>query len=139
YDSHHRRVECIRTIRFRDLLLGGETAENASPEKIAFALADEVVDEPMSLPHWNHDVKQWIGRVRLAARAAPDYQLPLYSREECVACLARAFHGLRLFKDAVEKPLLASFKALLSRDQQEFVELLAPTSLKLSSGGVLKL
>ncbi len=139
YDPRHRRVECIRTMRFRDLLLGGESVENADPEKIARALAEEVVDEPMSLPHWNHDVKQWIGRVRLSSHAAPDYDLPTYSREECVRCLARAFYGLRLFKEAKEKPLLAAFKALLNRDQQEFVEMLAPASLPLLSKAVLKL
>jgi ATP-dependent helicase HrpB len=136
FDRRERKTKKFRAVYFRDLLIGGEAISSTqadSYEGESQSLAEALVDEPQSLPRWDHEVRQWIWRVKWVGDLQPDLKLPSYSREDCIKCLARAFKGLESFKEAKGKPLLEHFKGLLSEAQQDAVEDEAPESIELHS------
>ncbi|MFA5192089.1 MAG: ATP-dependent helicase HrpB [Verrucomicrobiia bacterium] len=139
YDRAQRRVACVRLLRYRDLILDHSHQNCTHPKEAAAALAKEFLNDEIELPHWNHELKQWLARVRLVARTFPELELPAFDGAAKLECLSRALSGTLLYKEAKERPLLPAFRDRLTAVQRDFVNDLAPEAVTISNGKRLKL
>ncbi|MFA6561358.1 MAG: ATP-dependent helicase HrpB [Verrucomicrobiia bacterium] len=139
YDRTQRRVACVRLLRYRDLILDHSHQNCSHPKEAAAALAKEFLDDEIELPEWNHELKQWLARVRLVAQTFPELELPAYDDAAKIECLSRALSGTLLYKEAKERPLLPAFREHLNAVQRDFVNDLAPLAVTLSNNKRFKL
>ena len=142
YDRTHKRVAAVRQEKLLGLVIHREhlTGDTGfSPALSGACLADAHLEGCFELPLFNHAVKQWIGRVNLVAAALPELDFPPINAAAMRECLARAFTGLKLAKDAQAQPLDAAFAAHLAPEQREWLNELAPTSVPWTDDRRLKL
>ena len=139
YDRAQRRVACVRLLRYRDLILDHSHQNCTHPKEAAAALAKEFLDGVIELPLWNHELNQWLARVRLVARTFPELELPAFDAAGKLECLSRALSGTLLYKEAKERPLVPVFRNRLDAVQRDFVNDLAPEAVTLSNGKRCKL
>jgi ATP-dependent helicase HrpB len=134
YDRTHKRVAAIRYVRFQDLVIAQEHSRGVDPNGSAMALASAYVDGLFELPQFSHDLKQFIARVNLVARAAPELDFPKFDQPALARALARAFHGLTLTKEAQAVPLKDAIQKHLQPEQLEWLNELAPASIAIPPG-----
>src|SRR5262249_24360665 len=91
------------------------------------------------LPLLNHEIKQFIGRVNLVTAVLPELDFPPLDEGAILKCLTYAFTGLTLVKEAQATQLREAFFAHLAKEQMEWLNELAPTSIAWSDGRKLKL
>ncbi len=142
YDRTHKRVAAVRQEKLLGLVIHREhlTGDTGfSPALSGACLADAHLEGCFELPLFNHAVKQWIGRVNLVAAALPELDFPPINAAAIRECLARAFTGLKLAKDAQAQPLDAAFASHLAPEQREWLNELAPTSVPWTDDRRLKL
>ena len=142
YDRTHKRVAAVRQEKLMGLVVHREhlTGDTGFAPKLSGAcLADAHLEGCFELPLFNHAVKQWIARVNLVAAALPELDFPPIDSAAIRECLARAFTGLKLAKDAQAQPLDAAFAAHLAPEQREWLNELAPTTVPWTDDRRLKL
>ncbi|MBI5687363.1 MAG: ATP-dependent helicase HrpB [Verrucomicrobia bacterium] len=139
YDRTQRRVACVRLLRYRDLILDHSHQNCTHPKEAAAALAREFLDDEIELPHWNHELEQWLARAALVAKHFPELELPAFDDAAKLECLSRALSGTLLYKEAKERPLLPAFRDYLTAVQRDFVNDLAPQAVTLANDKRFKL
>ena len=139
FDRLHKRVAAVRRLRFVDLVIGTEHLRELDPERSGQCLADAFSRGAFDLPQLDHELKQFLARVNLLARAVPDLEFPPFDGPALVKALGRAFRGLGLVKEAQSAPLKAAFRAHLEPAQLEWLEELMPTQIPWHDGRKLKL
>ena len=87
----------------------------------------------------NHDLKQLIGRVNLVNAVLPELELPPFDPAAVTECLARAFAGLTLVKEAQATHLRDEFLKHLGRERIGWLDELAPTTIPWPDGRKIKL
>jgi ATP-dependent helicase HrpB len=139
YDRTHKRVAAVRLVRFRDLVIHHEHQRELGPQASGRCLAEAYRKGYFELPLYNHELKQLISRVNLVVAAMPDLEFPPFDETAITSCLARAFEGLTLAKEAQATPLRNVFVEALAKGQLGWLDELAPTSLPWPDGRKLKL
>jgi len=139
YDRTHKRVAAVKLIRFRDLIIHHEHQREVDPKASGQCLAEAYSKGYFELPLFNHELKQFISRVNLVVAAMPGLEFPPLDKTAITGCLARAFAGLTLAKEAQATPLRDAFLQALAREQLGWLDELAPTSLPWPDGRKLKL
>ena len=139
YDRTHKRVAAIKLTRFLDLVLQEEHQREVDPTAAGHALAEAHAKGWFELPLFNHETKQLIARVNLLAAARPELEFPAFDQIRVAGCLARAFAGLTLAKEAQATPLRDWFRRDLPAGQLEWLEELAPLQISWPDGRKLKL
>ncbi len=138
YDRTHKRVAAVKLVRFHDLVLHHEYQRSVDPEAAGRALADAYANGHFELPQFDHELKQLVGRTNLVRAVMPEMEIPAFDQPAIVHCLARAFRGLTLAKEAQTTPLKPAFLEHLGPKLQ-WVDELAPTSVPWLEGKRLKL
>ena len=77
--------------------------------------------------------------MNLVVAALPELEFPPFDEAAITSCLARAFEGLTLAKEAQATPLRDAFLQCLAAEQRGWLDELAPTSLLWPDGRKLKL
>lgn len=139
YDRTHKRVAAVKVIKFGDLIIHHEHQREVDPEASGRALAEAARAGLFELPLLNHDVKQFMARINLICTAMPELDFPPYDEPAITRCLAWAFRGLTLAKEAQTKPLKEHFLKHLAPEQIAWVDELAPTHITWIDGRKLKL
>jgi ATP-dependent helicase HrpB len=139
YDRTHKRVAAIKLVRFRDLVIHHEHQREVDPKASGQCLAEAHRKGYFELPLFNHELKQFISRVNLVVAAMAGLEFPPFDEVAITGCLARAFAGLTLAKEAQATPLRDAFLQALAREQLGWLDELAPTSLPWPDGRKLKL
>lgn len=139
YDRTHKRVAAIDVIRFLDLVVDQQHRRDVDPVASGQSLADACMRGWLDLPNLDHAVQQWIGRVECLRVAVPELELPSLRTDGKQRALETAFRGLTLGREAQSVTLLPAFRAVLSKEQQAFVEELAPPHIPGSDGKNWKL
>ncbi len=139
YDRTHKRVAAVKLVRFRDLVIHHEHQREVEPKASGRCLAEAYRKGYFELPLFNHELKQLISRVNLVVAAMPGLEFPPFDEAAITACLARAFEGLTLAKEAQATPLRNAFSQALAPEQLGWLDELAPTSLPWPDGRKLKL
>jgi ATP-dependent helicase HrpB len=139
YDRTHKRVAAVKLVRFRDLIIHHEHQREVDPKASGQCLAEAYRKGYFELPLFNHELKQFISRVNLVVAAMPDLEFPAFDEAAISRCLARAFEGLTLAKEAQAAPLRQAFLQTLAGEQLGWLDELAPTSILWPDGRKLKL
>jgi ATP-dependent helicase HrpB len=139
YDRTHKRVAAVKLVRFRDLVIHHEHQREVDAKASGRALAEAARKGYFELPLFNHEVKQLIQRVNLVVAVRPELEFPVFDEDAIAACLARAFEGLTLAKEAQATPLREAFRRHLAPEQLGWLNELAPTSISWPDGRQLKL
>jgi ATP-dependent helicase HrpB len=136
YDRTHKRVATIRVLRFQDLVIAQEHCREVDPHESALALAEAHLAGLFELPQLSHELKQFIARVNLVARAAPELDFRAFDQPALKDALARAFHGLTLAKEAQAIPLKDAIQKHLQPGQVEWLNELAPATIAIAGKSV---
>jgi ATP-dependent helicase HrpB len=139
YDRTHKRVAAVKLVRFRDLMVHHEHQREVDAKEAGRALAGAARKGYFELPLFNHEIKQLIQRVNLVVDVRPELEFPAFDEEAIAGCLARAFEGLTLAKEAQATPLRDAFRHHLAPEQLGWLDELAPTSIPWPDGRRLKL
>jgi ATP-dependent helicase HrpB len=139
YDRTHKRVAAVRLVRFRDLVIHHEHQREVDAKASGRCLAEAHRKGYFELPLFNHELKQLISRVNLVVAAMPELEFPPFNEAAITTCLARAFEGLTLAKEAQATPLREVFVQALAREQLGWLDELAPTSIPWPDGRKVKL
>jgi ATP-dependent helicase HrpB len=139
FDRLHKRVSPVRRIRFLDLVVATEHQRESDPGLSGRCLAEAFARGGFELPQLDHELKQFIARVNLIARALPQLEFPAFDGAALVAALDRAFRGLTLVKQAQSAPLKEAFRAHLAPEQIAWLDELMPVHLPWTEGRRLKL
>ncbi len=139
YDRTHKRVAAVKLIRFLDLVIQHEHQKEVEDAASGRCLAEAARKAWFELPLFNHEIEQYIARVNLVCAALPELEFPPLDESAVTACLARAFAGLTLAKEAQAVRLRDAFRAHLQPAQREWLDELAPRSLAWPDGRQLKL
>jgi ATP-dependent helicase HrpB len=83
-------------------------------------------------------VKQFIARVGLLHATMPELEFVPFDEAAVIACLARAFRGLSLVKEAQAAPLVHAFHRHLEKGQIEWLNELLPPSIPWLDKGTTK-
>ena len=84
-------------------------------------------------------LKQFIGRVNLVCAAMPELEFPPFDEKAIVSCLARAFSGMTLVKEAQAIHLREEFARHLAPEQSAWLNELVPVQIEWHDGRKLKL
>ena len=129
FDRTHKRVAAVRLVRFGDLVIHHEHQREVLDAPAGACLADAYQKGWFELPLLNHDLKQFIARVNLLAAALPELEFPPLDAAALTHCLARAFAGLTLVKEAQAAPLRESVQGHLVPEQRAWLDELAPAAI----------
>jgi ATP-dependent helicase HrpB len=139
YDRTHKRVAAVKLVRFLDLVIHHEHQRDTDPAASGRALAGAYSNGWFELPLFNHEIKQFIGRVRLVTAAMPELEFPRFDQPAVLDCLALAFAGLTLAKEAQATHFRDEFRKHLAKEQIDWLEELAPMQIAWPDGRKLKL
>jgi ATP-dependent helicase HrpB len=139
YDRTHKRVAAVRLVRFRDMVIHHEHQREVDPKASGRSLAEAHRQGFFELPLFNHELKQFISRVNLVVAAMPELEFPPFNEAAITTCLAHAFEGLTLAKEAQATHLREFFVQALAKERLGWLDELAPTSIAWPDGRKVKL
>jgi ATP-dependent helicase HrpB len=139
FDRTHKRVSAVKLIRFRDLVIHHEHQREIDPVASGKSLADAWRRDFFELPLFNHDVKQFIGRVNLVCAVSPELEFPELDDKAVTARVAKAFAGLTLVKEAQAMHLSGEFHKHLAKEQLAWLDELMPLQIEWADGRKVKL
>ncbi len=139
FDRTHKRVAAVKLIRFRDLVIHHEHQREVDPAAAGRCLAEAFQKGWFELPLFNHEVKQLVGRVNLVCAVMPELEFPPFDQPAIAECLARAFAGLTLVKEAQATHVRGEFLKHLAREQIAWLDELTLLSIPWPDGRKVKL
>lgn len=132
FDRTHRRVSAVKLIRFHDLLIHHEHQRETDPAASGLCLAEAYSNANFELPLLNHEIKQTIARANLICAVMPELDFPALDSAAIKQCLARAFSGLTLVKEAQAAPLRDVFHDFLGNVRLEWLNELTPVAIEIA-------
>jgi ATP-dependent helicase HrpB len=139
FDRTHKRVAAVKLTRFRDLVIHHEHQREVDAVAAGKCLAEAHRKDMFELPLFNHELKQFIGRVNLVCAVMPELDFPPFDDEAITNHLARAFAGMTLVKEAQAAHLREEFSKHLAREQLGWLDELVPAAIAWPDGRKLKL
>ena len=139
YDRTHKRVAAVRQERFLDLVIQQKHSTEIDPVEAGRCLADAFGRGWFELPKLNHEIRQFIARVRLVHAVLPELEIADFDAAALRACLAEAFAGNTLAREAQAAELMPAFRRHLSQGQTAWLDELAPLSVTGTEGRKWKL
>ena len=139
FDRTHKRVAAVRLVRFRDLVIHHEHQREVDPGASGRCLAQAWRKGMFQLPLLDHDTKQFIARVNLLCAVMPELEFPKLDDAGVEACLASAFAGLSLVKEAQGQHVRDTIVQHLHPDQVKWLDELMPIRIPVPSGSSTKL
>ena len=139
YDRTHKRVAAVKLTRFRDLVIHHEHQREVDPKAAGQCLAEAYRRGWFELPLFKHELRQFISRVNVVTAVMPELEFPPFDEAAITRCLARAFEGLTLAKEAQATPLREALLQALAPEQLGWLDELAPTTIPWPDGRKPKL
>ena len=139
FDRTHKRVAAVKLVRFQDLVIHHEHQRDVDPAAAGRCLAEAHRKGYFELPLIDHDVKQFIARVNLICAVMPELELPPFDDASKTECLARAFRGLTLVKEAQATHVRDEFLKHLAKEQLDWLDELTPQTVAWPGGRKVKL
>jgi ATP-dependent helicase HrpB len=134
FDSTSKRVQAAELLRFRGLALAAKRVEPPPADQAARILADEIVAGRLPLPGWDHQVEQWLLRLRLLCQHCPDLQLPAITDDDRRHIIEQLCLGAVSYKDIKDREVKPVVVSWLSQSQRELLDKHAPERLTLANG-----
>jgi ATP-dependent helicase HrpB len=130
FDATNKRVAATKLTRYRDLVIEQKPQQRElDPAASGRCLAAAHRDGAFELPLMDHRLKQFIARVNLVHAILPELEFAPFDAAAITACLARAFKGLSLVKEAQAAPLTHAFHQHLEKGQTSWLDELLPLTI----------
>jgi len=129
FDPGPKRVEAYEVTRFRDLELGRARAKEADPQAAGQALAKACLRDWFTPKSFDHSIRQLIRRLNWLCAARLDLEFPPLDEAAILNCLATAFAGMTLAKQATAADVKPAFRKHMPREQWEWLDELAPRTI----------
>jgi ATP-dependent helicase HrpB len=133
FDAQNKRVAAMKLTRYHDLVIEQKSQQrDLDPVASGRCLAEAFRAEgtgAFELPLLDHRLKQFIARVNLIHATAPELEFAPIDEAAITTCLARAFHGLSLVKEAQSASLTHAFHQHLEKGQLSWLDELVPLSI----------
>ncbi|MDE0836189.1 MAG: ATP-dependent helicase HrpB [Akkermansiaceae bacterium] len=140
FDAAHKRVAAMSLTRYHDLVIERKPQQrDLDPLASGRCLAEAHRAGAFKLPLMDHRLNQFIARVNLVHTTLPELEFAPIDDEAIATCLARAFKGLSLVKEAQAAPLIPAFHRHLEKGQIEWLNELLPSSIPFLEGRSLKI
>ncbi len=140
FDAKNKRVAVMRLTCYRDLVIEQKSQQrDLDPVASGRCLAEAHRAGAFDLPLFDHRLKQFIARVNLVHTTVPELEFVRIDEDAVTACLARAFTGLSLVKEAQAAPLTAAFHQHLEKGQVSWLDELVPQSIPWPDNRTLKI
>jgi ATP-dependent helicase HrpB len=144
WDEKTQRACATRQRRFRSLVLSQEHVSKPDPSLITMALLQGVRQAGLAALCWTPELQQWRARVRLLRRAdGSESRWPDLSDETLLQTidqwLGPYLDGITTLDRVKRMDLAAPLHALLTWEQQQQLDRLAPTHLTVPSGSHVRL
>lgn len=139
FDAQNKSVAAMKLVRYHDLVIERKSQQrDLDPRASGRCLAEAHRAGAFELPLMDHRLKQFIARVDLIHATVPELEFAPFDADAVTACLARAFIGLSLVKEAQAAPLIHAFHQHLAKGQISWLDELLPLSIPWSDGRTLK-
>lgn len=112
---------------------------NVDPSLAAELLVQKISKGELKLERWDAKVEQWIARVRCVASWFPQRPLIRYSEEDLTLILHELVEGATRWGQVREKDCLPVVMGVMSYEDQQWVQQMAPEAVKLPAGYRMKL
>jgi ATP-dependent helicase HrpB len=130
FDARNKRVAAMKVVRYRDLVIEQRAQQrDLDPVASGRCLADAYRAGAFELPLLDHRLKQFMARVDLVHTTLPELEFARFDEAAVTACLARAFTGLSLVKEAQAAPLVSAFHQHLAPGMVSWLDELVPLSI----------
>jgi ATP-dependent helicase HrpB len=130
FDATNKRVAAMKLVRYHDLVIEQKSQQrDLDPLASGRCLAAAHRAGAFELPLMDHRLKQFIARVGLIHATLPELEFAPFDESAITACLARAFAGLSLVKEAQAAPLSAAFHQHLEKGQTGWLDELLPLAI----------
>ena len=140
FDAAHKRVAAMSLTRYHDLVIDRKPQQrDLDPVDSGRCLAEAHRTGAFKLPLMDHRLNQFIARVNLVHATLPELEFAPIDDEAIATCLARAFKGLSLVKEAQAAPLIPAFHRHLEKGQIDWLNELLPPSIPFLDGRSLKI
>ncbi len=140
FDAKNKRVAAMKFVRYRDLVIEQKSQQrDLDPAASGRCLAEAYQSGAFDLPLMDHRLKQFIARVNLVSTTLPELEFAPIDEAAITACLARAFTGLSLVKEAQAAPLISAFHQHLAKGQVSWLDELVPLSIPWPDNTTVKL
>jgi ATP-dependent helicase HrpB len=139
FDVQNKRVAAMKLVRYHDLVIEQKSqGRDLDPIASGRCLAEAYRSGAFELPLMDHRLKQFIARVDLIHATVPELEFARFDADAITVCLARAFTGLSLVKEAQAAPLLSAFHQHLEKGQISWLDELLPQSISWVEGRTTK-
>lgn len=130
FDAAHKRVAAVKVVRYRGLVIEQKVQQrDLDPLASGRCLAEAQRAGAFELPLLDHRLRQFMARVNVVHASLPELEFAPFDGAAVVACLARAFAGLSLVKEAQAAPLMAAFQRHLEPGQVSWLDELVPLAI----------
>ena len=130
FDASNKRVAALKLTRYYDLVIEQKSQQrDLDPIASGRCLADAHRAGAFDLPLMDHRLKQFIARVNLIHANVPELEFAPFDADAIHACLARAFKGFSLVKEAQAAPLTHAFHQHLEKGQVSWLDELLPLTI----------
>ena len=130
FDAKNKRVAALKLVRYLDVVIDqGPQQRDLDPISSGRCLAEAYQTGAFDLPLFDHRLKQFIARVNLIHATLPELEFAPFDEAAHTACLARAFTGLSLVKEAQASILTNAFHSHLAKGQASWLDELLPLSI----------
>ena len=129
FDPAPKRVEAFEITRFRDLELGRDRAREPDAKAAGQALARACLREWFKPKSFDHSIRLLINRLNWLCAARPDLEFPPLDEPAILNCLAAAFEGMTLAKQAAAANVKPAFRRHMPEAQWEWLDEFAPATI----------
>lgn len=133
WDEARGRVTQEDHLLFRGLALERKTLKDGvlSPEESERLLVDKLVSGEIELPNFDDEARQWVQRIRIAARHFPEYGLPKLDEDDWRLIYHEICEGRSSVRDLESVSVSRALREYLGASLAAFVDKAAPVSMKL--------
>ena len=139
WDEERLTAIRVERVTFDDLVVDESHRGDADPDEAAALLADKLIHGELKLEQWDESVEQWITRTRCLGQWFPERKLITYDEDERRLVLEELCAGAVRYSQIKDRPVLPVVKGVMSYDDQQFVEKMAPDRLQLPRGWKMKI
>lgn len=139
WNADKRSVEQVETHAYDGLVYHRVARPNADPVEAAEILVDRILAKDIDLAKWDEDVEHWIIRTRCVRQWFPGRELIGYDDDDVRVILYEIVDGATRYSQIRNRAVLPYVQQALSWDDQQFVEKMTPTRIKLPNGFGMKI
>ena len=139
WNEQLRQVEVCRRISCLGLLLEETEVPAVGRPEAADLLARKVIEKPLPLAGWNEEADAFVHRVRWVAEQFPERGIIRVDDQDRQLIVHELCAGEWRYERIKAKPVLPLLHSLLSWEDQQFMDRMAPEQVPLPSGRRLRL